>query len=186
MSDKPKWFQRLLKRDAVAAPTEAPRRASQPSAEEMARIREANERGNEANRRRFATKYGLNPDTATWSDINQAQRRSILQSRPTSPQTPTNGLGKVVIDAPTAGQGALIQRNAGMTPFVYREPVAGAQLNTNEGLASFMAGSTSTDDWNRRVMELKAHNGGQYPRNWYQAVVLSGLYQQKANELGDI
>ena len=47
----------------------------------------------------------------------------------------------------------------------------------------FMRQSTSEEDWNRRLGQIKASCGG-YPEWWYGAVVSSGLITQVAEQWG--
>lgn len=49
-----------------------------------------------------------------------------------------------------------------------------SDLTTPEGVAEYMAQSTSEADWNARCDAVKAANGG-YPEFWFLTVVLSGL-----------
>lgn len=47
-------------------------------------------------------------------------------------------------------------------------------LTTPEGVEAHMSESSSRDDWNKRVDEVKAANGG-YPDFWYPKIIQSGL-----------
>lgn len=51
-------------------------------------------------------------------------------------------------------------------------------LTTAEGCVSYMMQSTSGDDWNSRVDEVKKANGGDYPSFWLGAVIKAGIHTQ--------
>ncbi|MCL1995517.1 MAG: hypothetical protein FWG63_04840 [Defluviitaleaceae bacterium] len=55
---------------------------------------------------------------------------------------------------------------------VYFEKQAIAKL-----LVAIMSESTSEADWNKRCDEAKAANGGDYPSEWYSAIIESGLME---------
>jgi hypothetical protein len=48
-------------------------------------------------------------------------------------------------------------------------------LTTEKGVVAYMSQATSEDDWNSRRDKVKAANGG-YPGFWYQAIILSGVF----------
>lgn len=41
------------------------------------------------------------------------------------------------------------------------------------------------EEWNNVCGEVKAHNGGRYPADWFPRVVLSGLMKERATAWGD-
>ncbi len=41
-------------------------------------------------------------------------------------------------------------------------------LKTADGVKSFMAGSSSEDEWNARCDQVQAANEGEYPSFWFQ------------------
>lgn len=48
-------------------------------------------------------------------------------------------------------------------------------LTTQEGVVSLMKSSKSETEWNNNCDEVKRANGGDYPRFWFGAIVLSGV-----------
>jgi hypothetical protein len=57
-------------------------------------------------------------------------------------------------------------------------------LTTERGVVQHMSESTSTDDWNRRLDDVKRANGNNYPAFWFPAVILSGLAEKTAKKWG--
>jgi hypothetical protein len=55
-------------------------------------------------------------------------------------------------------------------------------LTTERGVVQHMSESTSVDDWNRRVNDVKRANGNNYPAFWISAVILSGLAEKTAKK----
>lgn len=57
-------------------------------------------------------------------------------------------------------------------------------LATAQGVADYMSEATTQADWDNRIRDVKAANGGDYPIFWYGAVIASGLTIQTAKKWG--
>lgn len=55
-------------------------------------------------------------------------------------------------------------------------------LTTEEGVVAYMREATSTSDWNNRCDKVKRANGGDYPKFWFKAIVLSGVMLETTGE----
>ena len=55
------------------------------------------------------------------------------------------------------------------------EEKQGPVLTTPIGLAEYMRQSTSEDDWDSRIDDVKSANEGDYPGFWFVTIVASGL-----------
>jgi hypothetical protein len=57
-------------------------------------------------------------------------------------------------------------------------------LKSAEGVKSFMAGSSSEAEWNNRCDQVKAVNGGDYPKFWFPTIMLSGVAKKTSATWG--
>lgn len=61
-------------------------------------------------------------------------------------------------------------------------------LTTPEGVAAHMKATTpgSSEDWDRRAVEVKAANGDSYPSFWWEAVMKAGIHRMIFGASGGI
>lgn len=61
-------------------------------------------------------------------------------------------------------------------------------LTTPEGVAAHMKATSpgSSEDWDKRALEVLNANGGNYPSFWWEAVMVAGIHRMVMGAAGGI